>query len=269
MPTKFDAVLASPPTGRAVPLILDHTAYGSARILHGAPVPWSEPAECQSYFGRAQGLLRPDLTLIDVEAVYAQHLAHRTDLTDAMGARSRTGFALKTLLADQALTASVVRLVEVLGSSSRLPLALQVPGPLRWLALAQTLAGNPEVSRIEADHGESASMYVADWLRGFETCPVTLLILDGRRADHVGLDGLVDDDLAAYSPVINAVDHYRWGLALRTDVTLELHGNETGGAVLPPSFWIDGSTPGAKVLLAEIPGDAEPELVLARLATLG
>jgi hypothetical protein len=269
MSTKFDAVLASAPTGRAVPLILDHTAYGSARILRGAPVPWSEPAECQSYFGQAQGLLHPDLTLVDVEAVYAQHLAHRPDLIEAMGARSRTGFALKTLLADRDLAASVVRLVEVLGSSSRLPLALQIPAPLRWLALAQAPAGNPEVSMIEPDHGESASMYVADWLRRFETCPITLLILDGRRADHDGLDGLVDEDLATYSPVINAVDHYRWGLALRTDVALELHGDETGGAVVPPSFWVDGSPPGAKVLLAEIPGDAEPELVLARLATLG
>ena len=121
---------------------------------------------------------------------------------------------------------------------------------------------------IEPDHGESASMYVADWLRRLETCPITILILDGRRADHDGLDGLVDEDLATYSPVINAVDHYRWGLALRTDVALELHGDETGGAVVPPSFWVDGSPPGAKILLAEIPGDAEPELVLARLATL-
>jgi hypothetical protein len=64
------------------------------------------------------------------------------------------------------------------------------------------------------------------------------------------------------------VTHYRWGLALRTDVALELHGDEPAGAVVPPSFWADGVAPKAKILLAEIPGDAEPELVLARLAAL-
>lgn len=268
MSTKFDEVLASPPTGRAVPLILDHTSYGSARILHGAPVPWSQPTECQSYFGQAQGLLRPDLTLVDVGAACAQLLAQRPDLTAAMSARTRTGFALKTLLADDELTASMVRLVEVLSSSSRLPLALQIPSPLRWLAVTQSAAGQPDVSMIEPDHGESASMYIADWLRRFELCPVALVILDGRHTDISGLDGLVNDDLATYSPVINAVSHYRWGLALRTDVALELHGDDPAGAVVPRSFWADGVVPTAKVLLAEIPGDAEPELVLARLAAL-
>lgn len=268
MSTTFDAVLTSPPSGRAVPLILDHTSYGSARILHGAPVPWADPTRCQSYFGQAQGLLRPDLTLVDVGAAYAQQLAQRPELVEAMGARSRTGYPVRTLLADEALAESVRGLVDVLGSASRLPLALQIPSPLRWLALAQAAAGQPDLTAIEPDHGESAAMYVADWLRRFETCPVALLVLDGRRADDARLDGLVDDDLSTYSPVINAVDHYRWGLALRTDVALELHGHAPG-ALVPPSFWANGEAPVAKLLLAEIPGDAEPELVLARLAALG
>jgi hypothetical protein len=267
MSTKFEAILSSPPSGRAAPLILDHASYGSTRILRGAPVPWSQPVECQSYFGQAQGLLRPDTTLVDIGAAYDQQLASRPELVAAMGARSRIGYALKTLLAEDDLAASAVRLVEVLGETSRQPLVLQVPAPLRWLALAQTVAGNSDLAAIEPDHGESASMYLADWLRRFEQLPVTLLLLDGRRHDHPALSGLVTEDLAAYTPVANAVEHYRWGLALRTDDALDFHDGDPG-AVVPLSFWTDGVAPHGRALFAEVPADAEPELVLARLAHL-
>lgn len=268
MSTAFEQVLSSPPSGRSVPLIIDHASYGSARILHGAPVPWADPVKCQNYFGQAQGLLRPDLTLVDVGAAYSQQLAQRPELLATMGAQSRPGYAVRTLLADEAIAESVRGLVDVLGSASRLHLALQVPSPLRWLALAQVAAGQPDLTAIEPEHGESAAKYLADWLRRFETCPVALLVLDGRRTDDPRLDGLSVDDLSMYSPLINAVDHYRWGLALRTDVALALHGHKHG-ALVPPSFWVNGDAPVADILLTEIPGDAEPELVLDRLAALG
>jgi hypothetical protein len=268
MSTKFDDVLSNPPSGRTAPLILDHASFGSARLLHGAPVPWSEPVECQSYFGQAQGLLRPDVTLVDLGAAYAQHLAGRPELVEAMGARSRSGYALKTLLADDPLAAAVVGVTRVLAETNRQPLVLQVPAPLRWLALTRMATGQTDVAALELDHGESASMYMADWLRRFGELPVTLLLLDGRRADDPALTDLVDDDLSAYSPLVNAAAHYRWGLALRTDDALELHGSDDDGAVLPPSFWVDEPAPEARLLLAEIPSAAEPERVLQRLASL-
>jgi hypothetical protein len=268
MSTKFDDVLASPPSGRTAPLILDHAAFGSARLLHGSPVPWSEPVECQSYFGQAQGLFRPDVTLVDLGAAYAQHLAGRPELVEAMAARSRTGYALKTLLADDALAEAVVSLARILAQTNQQPLVLQLPAPLRWLALTQTATGRSDVTALDSDHGESASMYVADWLRRFGALPVTLLLLDGRRADDPALTGLVAEDLATYSPLVNAAAHYRWGLAMRTDDKLDLHGSDDHGAVLPPSFWEDQPAPEARVLLAEIPSGIEPERVLQRLASL-
>jgi hypothetical protein len=268
MSTRFDDVLTSTPSGRTVPLILDHASFGSARLLHGSPVPWSEPAECQSYFGQAQGLLRPDATLVDLGAAYAQHLVDRPELVDAMGARSRAGYGLKTLLADDALADAVLGVARVLAETNQQPLVLQLPAPLRWLAFAQKATGQTDVAALEPDHGESASMYVADWLRRFGALPVTLLLLDGRRADDPTLTGLLAEDLSAYSPLVNAAAHYRWGLALRTDDQLEFHGSDVAGAVLPPSFWVDQPAPQAEVLLAEVPGDAEPERVLIRLASL-
>jgi len=268
MPTKFDDVLSSPPSGRSVPLILDHASFGSARLLHGAAVPWSEPVECVSYFGQAEGLLRPDVTLVDVGAAYAHHLTSRPALMEAMGARSRAGYALKTMLADESLAEAVTDVVRVLAKTSRLPLVLQLPAPLRWLALSSATAGQGDPAALAVDHAESASMYIADWLRRVDSLPVTLLLLDGRRHDDRLLADVVADDLEAYTPLINAVAHYRWGLAIRTDDTLQLHGSDAAGVVLPRCFWVDQRAPRGSLLLGEVPADAEPELVLERIASL-
>jgi hypothetical protein len=268
MPTHIADVLVRPPSGRAVPLILDHASFGSARLLHGSPVPWSTPVECLSYFDQAQGLLRPDATLVDVGAAYEQHLAGRPDLVAAMSARSRTGYALKTLLADQQVADAVAGVVQVLAQTSRLPIVLQLPAPLRWLALTSAAAGNGVPADLTVEHGESASMYLADWLRRVGSLPVALLLLDGRRHDDKALAEVVADDLASCTPVVNACDHYRWGLGLRRDDWLELHGSDVLGVVLPKSFWVDGQAPPASLLLGEVPADAEPGHVLERLASL-
>jgi hypothetical protein len=269
MATKFDDVLTSPPSGRAVPLILDHASFGSARLLHGATVPWSEPVECQSYFGQAESLLRPDATLVDIGAAYTHHLAMRPDLAEAMGARGRVGFPLKTMLADDILADSVTGVVRVLAETSRLPLVLQLPAPMRWLALTSAAVGHGDLAALTVDHAESASMYLADWLRRVDSLPVTLLLLDGRRDDHHALADVIADDLDSYAPLINSADHYRWGLALRTDDRLHLHASDAAGVVLPSSFWVDQQAPAGRLFLAEVPADAEPERVLERLASLG
>jgi vacuolar-type H+-ATPase subunit F/Vma7 len=269
MSTPFDTLLAAPPSGRKVALLLDHTGYGSRRILHGRPVPWTDPVACASYFGQAQGLLQPDATLVDAGAALDQHIVTRADLIREMGARSRTGFALKTLLADEDLAQKLHKLVQVLSETSRQPVVLQVPSPLRWLSRAQRTAGNADLAAIETDHGEAASMYMSDWLRRFDSLPIALLLLDGRNTDP-DLKALPDDDLAVYTPLINAARHYRWGLALRTDEHVTRAEDATAGAVVPDIFWSDhGPAPCGVFRIASIPADIEPERVLARLADLG
>jgi hypothetical protein len=268
MPTQLDDVLARPSSGRSVPLILDHASFGSARLLRGAPVPWSRPGECKSYFDLAHGLLQPDAILVDVGAAYEQHLAGRPDLIEVMAGRSRTGYALKTLLSDDEAADAVVEVVRVLAQTSRLPIVLQLPAPLRWLALTSVAAGNSDPAVLTGEHGESASMYLADWLRRVDSLPVALLLLDGRRRDDPALAEVVADDLATSTPVVNACEHYRWGLGLRSDDRLELHGSDALGVVLPRSFWVDEPAPHGSLLLGEVPADAEPEDVLERLASL-
>jgi len=268
MTITLDDVLRRPSSTRTAPLILDHASIGSHRLLRDRPVPWTDPVACQSYFGQAQSLFRPDATLVDVGAAYTQQLALRPELAEAMAARTRTGFALKTLLADSGVSTEVAQLVRVLSQTSREPLVLQIPSPVRWLALAQLAAGASDLSGLQPDHAEAASMYVADWLRGFEELPVAVLLLDARRDDVPGLAGLPADELTTYTPLTNVTGHYRWALAVRTDGTLDVHGAPEGGVLLAESFWDDGVVPPASLMLGEIPTHLEPEQVLARLELL-
>jgi hypothetical protein len=217
--------------------------------------------------GQAQGLLRPDSTLLDLGAFYEHALGRSATLVAALSARSRTGFALKTLLADDRTACAALELADVVSQTSRAPLMVQIPSPLWWLARMHELSGAGTAAELDADHAENAAMYVADWLRRLSDLPVHTLLLDER---WVGPGGLPALDLAAYTPVTNVGDHYRWTVARRSAETLDVLGSTVRGTVVPADFWYYDGDPGTSgdFLLADIPADALPELVLSQLAKL-
>ena len=95
------SLVAAPPSGRGTAVIIDHQQYAQAVILRGQQVPWADPVAYAQFLGQAQGLLKPDATLLDLGTWYANALTTDDALRSSLSARSRTGFALKTLLADE------------------------------------------------------------------------------------------------------------------------------------------------------------------------
>ncbi|MFA6300567.1 MAG: hypothetical protein WC642_15465, partial [Nocardioides sp.] len=201
MTIDFAQVVSSPPSGRTTALIIDHAAYAQQVLLRGAPMPWLDETAYVSLLAQAEGLLKPDVTLLDTGPVLDALLAQDSSLVAAMGARTRVGYALRTLLAHEGTAERLMRVVSVVSRMSRLPLVLQVPGPVTLAARAHVLAGAGEASDVTADHAENLSVYLADWLRRFSSVPVSLLLLDGRRAGSQELDA---EDLTACTPVLNA-----------------------------------------------------------------
>ena len=264
MATDFASLISAPPSGRRTALLIDHQRYAQAVVLRGQRIPWGDPVAYSGFFGQAQGLLKPDATLLDLGALYDFLLTSDDGLTDAMSARSRTGYALKTLLADKATTKKALEFTSVLAQTSRAPLVLQIPSPMLWLARTHQLAGAGSVEDLDSDHAENAAMYVADWLRNLSALPVSLLLLDARS------DDLPVVDLAAYTPVSNITDHYRWTLGQRTDERVTVAQASSTGVAVPPSYWrsTDADPPVGDFLIADIPADAVPETVLAQLARL-
>jgi hypothetical protein len=264
----FNSVVSAPQSGRGAALIIDHHEYAREIILRGNPLPWNDVTQYNNFFGQAQALLRPDTALVDLGAVYTHLLAHDDQLLTAMSGRTRIGFALRTLLQDETTAAAALELVSVVARTATAPLVLQVPSPMRWLAQTHELCVGGAHAEISPEHAENLSVYFADWLRRFSSLPVVLLMLDGRRADF---SGLALDDLAAYTPILNVAEHYRWSVAERGDYAVSVAGTDLKGVVVPREYWLadDVAVPAGEFLLAEISREAEPETVLARLAGLG
>jgi hypothetical protein len=265
MSTDFLTFVAAPPTGRNTAVIIDHQVYARAVILQGKPIPWADPVAYAQFLTQAQGLLRPDTTLLDLGAHYEHILADDPELRAALSARSRVGYALKTLLSDERQSAAVVELAGVVTETSAAPLVLQIPSPRAWLARTHTLSGAGTVADLSEQHVETAAMYVAGWLRQLSGLPVTMLLLDERTTDP-----LPSADPANDAPVANVAEHYRWVLGRRTSSGISVLGSSVRGAAVPTTFWLSDSVsvPSGDFLLADIPADAVPETVLAQLSKL-
>ncbi len=297
--SRLPASLDAPPSGRPRPVWFDAAAYGRARLLGGAEVPWPSPAELSSFFAKLGGMFHSDAILVDLAELFAQRTAVDQQLRTAMAARSRPGYALRTLLADEQARGTAAEAVRVLAATSGpVPLVLAVPAPGRWLAAAarqarrdgsdpaapdagQADGGPPDAGQADAgppDAGqaETAAIYCADFLRMFAGVGVDGLLLDEGQ---VPARELIHPD--AYRPVLNVADHYEWPVLIQAGASAAWpHGPVPGVAVWLGSagpgepagaadFW-DGAGPpaGADLVLASVPAGADPESVMKRVRAL-
>ena len=276
------ASLDAPPSGRARPVWFDAAAYGRARLLGGGEVPWAAPAELTSFFGKTQAMLGSDAILADIADLFAQHAAADQALRAAMAARSRPGYALRTLLGDEQARADAAEAVGALAATKGMvPLVLTVPAPGRWLAAAAAQA-HPGATEPDASQAETAAMYSADFLRTFGDSGVDGLLLDEGPAPAGELT-----DPEAYRPVLNVAEHYGWPVLIRTEAAAPWpHGQVPGvavwigssvgssppgrwGLVAGPEFWADTNpSADADLVLAQIPAQADPEAVMKRVRAL-
>jgi hypothetical protein len=267
MPTDFLTVVSAPPTGRDTAVVIDHQIYARAIILQGKPIPWADPVAYAQFVAQAQGLLHPDATLIDLGACYDHIIAEDAALRSALSARSRVGYALKTLLSDERHAAAAAELAGVVTQTCAAPVVLQIPSPLLWLARTHDLSGAGSAADLSEHDVETAAMYVAGWLRQLSELPIAMLLLDER---WTGSSELPPIDAAVYSPVANVAEHYRWILGQRTDDGVNITGSPLHGAAIPAAYWLSESVaaPSGDFLVADIPADAVPETVLDQLAKL-
>jgi len=265
-------------------LWLDYYDYAGDLLGQGR-IPWLDAAAFGALQGKAQALLPSAVIHLPVEPVAAALIAQDPELLQQMRARPRSGFPLRCLLEQPALRRAVTELLQPLRASNpQRPLALLLPSPRRWLALTHELArGEPlPASAMGADEIETASMYLADFLRSYAESGIDAIVLQ----ECGGCGPRSAQELAWYAPVINKVQHYRWELGLLDAapaaslpnggglsfyIVPEPSADAIAGRLLAPSFW-NGDAPPARpdtrLLYAAVPRGAVPEQVLSRLAAL-
>lgn len=260
-------------------LWLDASAYG-AGLLAGGSAPWLDVAACTAWQRKLQGLLKNEVATLPAAEVIEAWLAAHPALRAAMAAKSRTVYALKTLLADEALRAHLLELGRALHAGlPGQPLVLVLPAPRAWVALAHAQAQGSGIE-VGDDDADSAALYLADFLQTFA---------------EAGLDGLllVEDEsqppltaatMACYQSVANVAAHLRWDLGLLAPVLAEDCTALPSGwsyaiapralvllptaRVLPATYWSGAPAEPGDFVYARVPVDARPEAVLERLAAL-
>lgn len=258
-------VIATPQSGRRHAVILDHLDYSQKVILQNRPLPWGDPMAYANFIGQAQGLLKPDAALLHLDRFYEQRIASTPALQEAMSAKTRTGYALRTLLADASTLELVTGLAKTFSQTQRDPVVLHVPSPIAWLAATHVFSGKEDAGELDADDAENASMYIADWLRNFSTLPIAGVLLDDRKPE--GIEQLASVGIEVYTPIINVVDNYRWTLGLRTEDSITFRETERDGHVVEDDFWTSSNLelPEAGFYFAQLPATAVPEDVVTQV----
>ena len=276
------ASLTAPPSGRERAIWFDAAVYGQAKLLAGAAVPWGSPAELTSFVAKLQGMFRSDAILADIGEVFTQRAAGDAQLRAAMAARTRPGYALRTLLADEQARAAAAEAVRALAATAGgVPLVLTVPAPGRWLAAAAAQAGS-DPGPPDPGLAETAAMYVADMLRTFGSLGADGLLLDEGSAKG---SGLIHPE--ASRSVLNVADHYGWPVLIRADDAAAWpHGSIPGvaawlgsapadvtsgrwGVVAGTGFWDgDDPAPEAGLVVVPVPALADPDSVMKRVRAL-
>lgn len=268
MTTSLLTAVASPPSGRATALLLDHHAYAQSVFLRNRPAPWDDPTSYARFFNQAQGLLKPDLAILDLNHFYTHHLEQNTTLRNAMSQKKRTGYALRTMLADKDLTRSAIDLAQTLTAMASGQVILQIPSPMQWLRATHHHSGSSELDSLDADDAENSSIYVADWLRSFAALPFSAILLDNRSIDPSAPITPVGFD--TYTPITNITAHYRLVIGMRDSHGVTLHQQTAHGSTLPENYWLGEETtlPADDFHITQIPSTAIPEVVLNRLSQL-
>ncbi len=259
------ALMADTPSGRRRPLLIDDADYSTAVVRQGTPIPWTETALAVGHFEQVRALLDPDALWVDVQRLLTAHTGARPDLVAAMGARTRTGYPLRTLLTNTEVLSACRETLETVAKTARRQLLLHLPSPASWLTSAHLIAGNP-LDAVDADRADSASVYIAEWLGQLGTLPIALTLLDARDAPF-------SESLAPYSAVANVASHFDWTLAMWNVDGIDTAAGNPSIGVLRSEFWTEDAedaraVPEADVLVTSIPATASPEHVLDQLAKL-
>ncbi len=266
----LDLLSASP----TPPLWLDDTDY-SGRLLANGRIPWLEATALIGWRRQAVSLLKPSLMILDVGRVVAAFAASAPEVLVASSASRRSTGPLEALLGAEALRRHLAEVVQGLRQSVKLSVALVMPSPRAWPGIAYQNAFGATTA-VGDDETDEASVCIAGFLRSFAEVGVDVLLLvddqDTRPRDANAVD--------LYQSVLNVARHYRWDVGLKTP---EVPAGDTGfdfmiapeGAVgvdLAAAFWdVDGQVPAIapdRFRYAQVPEDAAPERVLARLEAL-
>lgn len=261
-------------------------AYTKRLLLGESGNPWESAGKYTAYFSQAQGLLKPDVAVLEVGEFFDAWLQCNPTVRMELLGKPKLSYPLRKLLEQAQPRELLTEIIEAVLAQlrSQVPLVLSMPSPGNWLHRVSLAAGRDDLV-LDADSIEDSAMYMADLARAVSGCSVGGLLLE-EVCSGINPD---PSDLELYRPLINVAKHYRWPLALRSgngglvdnpalqDFAVVIGAGNLPGAArargidVSTMVWAEEPVPElapGQFYFIDIPEDATPELVLENLATL-
>lgn len=261
-------------------------SYTKRLLVGESGDPWESASKYLAYFSQAQGLLKPDVAVLEVGELFDAWLQRNPSVKAELAGKRKLSYPLRKLLEQTQPRELLAEIIEAVLAQLRgqVPLVLSMPSPGHWLHLANRAAGREEVE-LDGDSIEDSAMYVADLARSVSGAAVGGLLLEESFPEV----DLGPADLERYRPLINVAKHYRWPLALRMGKTLVIDSpalmeidvfigagafpsaGRAHGVDVSKMVWAGEPAPEltpTQFYFIDIPRDAKPEHVLETLAKL-
>ncbi len=187
-------------------------SYTKRLLVGESGDPWESASKFLTYFSQAQGLLKPDVAVIEVGELFDAWLLRNQSIKAELTGKRKRSYPLRKLLEQSQPRELLAEIIEAVLAQLRgqLPLVLSMPSPGYWLCRANRAAGRDDAAP-DGDSIEDSAIYLADLARSVSSAAVGGLLLEESFPD---ID-LGSSDMELYRPLINVAKHYRWPLALR------------------------------------------------------
>ena len=261
-------------------------SYTRRLLLGESGDPWESASKYLAFFSQAQGLLKPDVAVLEVGELFDAWLQRNPTVRGELSGKRKLSYPLRKLLEQPQPRELLAEIIEAVLAQlrGRVPLVLSMPSPSCWLHKANRAAGREDVA-LDGDSIEDSAMYVADLARCVSGAAVGGLLLEESCPEA----DLGPADLERYRPLLNVAKHYRWPLALRLGGAGAVDNPALGeiaafigagdfpasgrahGVDLSGTVWSGEALPELspkQFYFIDIPRDAMPEQVLDSLARL-
>lgn len=257
-------------------LWLDFLAYANRLFNGNKGNLFGDASQFLSVYRQGQGLLQSDVVSIQMDDFYGAWLNSNADVMESWKGKKPT-FILKKLLAEQnpkeILTEIMTGLTTLYPGH---PFVLVLSSPQKWLQwIEQIIPGKP----WEHEDVDTATMYLADFLRNFSTISLSAILLKEGVDPSIG----IKEAMTYYQPILNVAKYYNWAIGIEHDwsddelpmdeidyyLYSEMVLDSSVGGRLNKEYWLN-QKPFSELetmclYYGTIPEDTKPEWVLEKI----
>jgi hypothetical protein len=257
---------------------LDFIDYSNRLFNQSNQNIWSNPVAFLSVFGQGQSLLRSDVISLSMLPFYSNWLNEHPEEIDALKGK-KLKVILKRIFSLDSPKQNIQEVLKGICHSYKdiKPIAFFIPSPQLWLMEAARLTDS-DLSLIDENLVDTASMYLADLLRNFSEAGLSAVVIKEASEPILSPELIV----GLYQPIVNIALHYQWKIGYWVMNNEILHSFpdfylspsndmplEKSVFMLNESWWAecfdDAFIPEVDMIFGKISRDTIPELVLTKL----